>query len=102
MVFVSLLPIITLLIYNLTIGQAPSSLKLGVINNEIPVHCSYQSFNICDNEIPLSCKLINEIGKNGLVLVINILCTKYKNVIAPITMFYEYKQSLVIYPIGHF
>lgn len=62
--------------FNLSIGRTPPYLRLGVINNETISHCSYESHNICDTEIPLSCKYINEIENHGIILVINILCIK--------------------------
>lgn len=71
MLFVCLLPIFTLIIFNLTIGKSPDPLKLGIINNESPSRCSYQSIDICDSHIPISCKFIKEVEKQGLTLVID-------------------------------
>jgi len=61
------------MIYNLTIGQAPKPLNVGIVNYENPSHCVYNSFDICDGKIPLSCKFMKEMEKHDLTLVINIL-----------------------------
>lgn len=53
----------------MTIGKSPVPLNLGIINNESPSRCSYQSIDICDSQIPISCKFINEVEKQGLTLV---------------------------------
>lgn len=68
MLFVCLLPLLTILIFNLTIGRTPTTLDIGVIDDEIPSHCFYQSFDICDNRIPLSCKFMKEMEKHDLTL----------------------------------
>lgn len=61
------------MIYNLTIGQAPIPLNVGIVNYENPSHCVYNSFDICNGKIPLSCKFMKEMEKHDLTLVINIL-----------------------------
>ncbi|VVC25133.1 Hypothetical protein CINCED_3A007510 [Cinara cedri] len=66
--FICFLPIFTVLIFNITIGRTPSYLQIGIVNNEIPSPCPYESNNICDNTIPLSCKYIHEIENQGLSL----------------------------------
>ncbi|XP_026822728.1 ABC transporter G family member 23-like [Rhopalosiphum maidis] len=66
--FVCLLPILTIMIYNLTIGQAPKPLNIGIVNYENPSHCSYNPFDICDGKIPLSCKFVKEMEKHDLTL----------------------------------
>lgn len=69
MLFVCLLPLLTILIFNLTIGRTPTTLDIGVVDDEIPSHCSYQPFDICDDRIPLSCKFMKEMEKHDLTLV---------------------------------
>lgn len=71
LVFVCLLPLFTIIIFNLTIGKSPEPLNLGVVNYESLSQCSYQSIDVCDGQIPISCKYINEMGKQGLNMVIN-------------------------------
>ncbi|CAH1720756.1 ABC transporter G family member 23-like [Aphis gossypii] len=66
--FVCLLPLLTIMIYNLTIGQAPKPLNVGIVNYENPSHCVYNSFDICDGKIPLSCKFMKEMEKHDLTL----------------------------------
>ncbi|KAF0752608.1 ABC transporter G family member 23-like [Aphis craccivora] len=66
--FVCLLPLLTIMIYNLTIGQAPKPLNVGIVNYENPSHCVYNSFDICDGNIPLSCKFMKEMEKHDLTL----------------------------------
>lgn len=68
--FVCLMPIFVILIFNITIGQIPNPLNFGIINKEDLSHCSYKSFDICDGQIPLSCKYIHEMENKGLILVI--------------------------------
>jgi len=70
--FVCLLPLLTITIYNLTIGQAPRPLNVGILNYENP-YCSYKTFDLCDSKIPLSCKYMKEMEKHELTMVINII-----------------------------
>jgi len=62
------------MIYNLTIGQVPQPLNVGIVNYENPSHCSYKMFDLCDDQIPLSCKYMKEMEKHDLTLVIIIYC----------------------------
>lgn len=83
--FVYLLPLFTLLIFNFTIGQTPEPLNIGIINNEISSHCTYQSSDICNPEIPISCKYAYEMEKHQLILV------------STTFMIYAFGRSLTIY-----
>lgn len=71
LLFVSFLPLFTILIYNLTIGPTPYPLNIGIVNKEIPSHCSYKTFDTCDENIPISCKYMHEMEKQNLILVSN-------------------------------
>lgn len=71
--FVCLLPLLTITIYNLTIGQSPQPLNVGIVNYENPSHCSYKTYDLCDSKIPLSCKYMKEMEKHDLTLVIKII-----------------------------
>ncbi|XP_001950287.1 ABC transporter G family member 23 [Acyrthosiphon pisum] len=66
--FVCLLPLLTITIYNLTIGQSPQPLNVGIVNYENPSHCSYKTYDLCDSKIPLSCKYMKEMEKHDLTL----------------------------------
>jgi hypothetical protein len=70
--FIYFLPLIVIVTFNLTIGQMPKPIHLGIINRENSTHCPHRSFDLCDNQIPLSCKYINEMEKH-ISLVINTL-----------------------------
>lgn len=75
--FVYMLPVLVITIFNLTIGRMPKPIHLGIINDENPSSCLYQSsFDLCDSQIPLSCKYIHEMEKH-LTLVINTFYLRY-------------------------